>query len=158
LDEQELIYKRKTENFKFVGDGNENNVDVACGFIYAHKKYKSIQFCHDFVDDKMGNLDEVREKYTRRIKRLQNVLYKKDVIMIRYETGVLNDEILSKWEQVVALPLIIITRNPKNKTYVEQQKFGRYIRFFEDHSQFDGWQRNNFDWCEFYEKIEKLKN
>lgn len=153
IDRDQLIYKRSTDNFKFVVDNNEENVQVSCGHIYQHKKYKSIQFCHDFVDDVQSNLPQVQEKYRRRIERFQQTIYSKSCIFIRYETGKLTDDILSKWEKLVALPLVIITSNPRNEQYTNQQKFGKYITFIKDTSSFDGWQRNNFPWLNTFESL-----
>ena len=161
LDENQIFFKRSSENYKFImseslEDRKETNVDITCGFIYHHKKYKSIEFCHDFVDDIQSNLVEVKEKYKRRIERFQKTLYNRLCILIRYETKKLDDTILLKWEEDVALPLLIITNNPKNQKYVDQQKFGKYIIFIEDKSKYELWQRNNFHWEETFQNCFNL--
>ncbi len=153
VDGGQLLYKRSTDNFKFVIDNNEENVQVECGHIYQHKKYKSIQFCHDFVDDTQSNLVQVQEQYRRRITRFQQTIYSKSCIFIRYETGKLTDDILSKWEKLVALPLVIITGNPRNEQYTNQQKFGKYITFIKDISSFNGWKRDNFPWATTFKSL-----
>jgi hypothetical protein len=146
IDKDQLIYKRSTDNFKFVVDNNEDNVQVTCGHIYGHKKYKSIQFCHDFIDDVKSNIEQVEEKYKRRIERFQQTIYNKSCVFIRYETGKIKDEVLLKWDELVKIPLVIISKDPK----IYKSK---YITFVNDTSIFDGWARNNFQWANTFTTI-----
>jgi hypothetical protein len=169
IDEKNIQYKRKSENFKFIEKDCENNTilieEVKVGYIYQHTIFKSIEFCHDFIDEKKSNWSDVKEKYERRIIRLKNIIDTYNCIFIRYESTEINTDLLDLWTSNIQLSTIIITNNHKNNKFMnnsyivddlEIAKYNNCIIIVRDLNQFNGWQRNNFLWKNLFNKINHL--
>lgn len=142
----DIYFKRKSENFKFVISNSEESKETKEGFIYGSKKYPSLEFCHDFKGDQKDNLLEVIEKYKRRIDRFFEL--KENVSFVHWSDKPIPLSFLIRWEQLINKPLYII--GP-----FEQENYNQ-IHFIQHKDKFTTWHRNEFDWLNLFNQINRL--
>ena len=170
----DLYFTRTSTNFKFTtqeGSSEINPVDL--GYIYKSHRYPSLEFCHDFKDDHLGNLSEVSNKFSRRSNRFLDIFNNKSCSFIHYTTKPITDDVLQLWDFSISKPLYIIfsnsvisnTSNSNDVTATSGLEKGRgalnilrnekykNIYFIEDNSEYVSWHRDNFNWSKLFEII-----
>lgn len=141
IDEEYLIVKKVNNNFSYIDDDwthNENKYDMVN---VVHKLY-NFNFKHDFKIDfgKINNIQEIKIKYDRRIKRFYDVMKSpnKKILLIK-----------DKQKKEKKIKHLIEIMNEKG--------FINYIIKFISHEELcntenkfvscaNKWQRNDFNW------------
>lgn len=150
LDKSDIYYTRMSTNYKFLIDEQEEEKAVELGYIFKSNLYKDLEFCHDFKDSSASNLNEIQQKYSKRIIRLYDILSeesKKNPVFIHYSTKKIPRDTLDKWNTLICKPLYIIT--PVDYHF---DNLG-FIQIVKDNSVYDSWQRTNFDWSKLFHEI-----
>jgi hypothetical protein len=147
LESSNIYYVRASENYKFLIDYNETSREVSKGFIYKSKLYKDLEFCHDFTDEFKSGLNDITEKYIRRIRRLYETLQKDNIAFIHYSAKEIPLYVIERWNQVIKKPLYIIS-----PLEYPMEMLGN-VYLIQDFSTYDSWQRNNFDWPNLFKMI-----
>jgi hypothetical protein len=136
-----------TNKYPFIEDDIYENNDIMTKIV--RNKY-NMDFVHDFREN---NYMQVIEKYKRRINKFMD---NKNKIYVRLEENPkkLKIEEIEKLLEIHGdIKLHIILSNP-NKEKLDILKYKNpSIIFIEDNTKFDNWQRNNFDWNNFFRQI-----
>ena len=137
----------ESDKFPLVDDiFSDNKSDT----IIMENKY-GIKFCHDFSVN--YNIDEIVEKYDRRITRFMNLIKSNiSICFIRYESknSIIEDdiarfiEIIKRINSMVQIQMIIIIHNPKNNKLCVSSNSN--IEVINDINKFDSWKRDNINW------------
>ncbi len=144
---EDLYFTRTSTNFKFTINLSELEDSTDLAYIYKSKRYSSLEFCHDFKDDHLGNLAEVSMKFSRRASRFLEVFNNKPCVFIHYTTKPISSDILELWDFSISKELYIIS------PLVSDNNNYKYIRFIQDISDYDTWHRNNFKWLELFNRM-----
>ena len=152
----DLYFTRTSTNFKFTTKDDIDEVNpVEIGYIYKSKHYESLEFCHDFKDDHLGNLEEVRAKFSRRSNRFLEIFNNFPCIFIHYTTKSINHDILKLWESSIGKPLYVISPLEKSKCFLYSlpNHDYKFITFIQDTSEYQSWHRGGFDWLTLFQNI-----
>lgn len=145
------------DKIEYVGDDIERKFDKNIQRIIVKNKYAT--FYHDFTD--IATMNELYKKYTRRIKRLYDLICSdKCMTFIREELKTSHidqnylklieefDKCLRKRNEMICYKLIIIIHNPKCITneHINALETLPNVQVINHKNKFDGWQCNNIDW------------
>lgn len=132
ISQDYLQFKNTSANFPLINDTwNDKYTDM---YRVKHKLY-NIQFLHDFNIN--YNIDNIKEKYNRRIKRFDEIMKNKNIKKLLYRIGSKKDNI----------DLLIKTFNNKNYTNYQIN-----FKSFDEINKSDTWKRENFDWLNWFQK------
>ncbi len=153
----DIYFTRTSTNFKFTTLDNNNSEikPIELGYIYKSKRYDSLEFCHDFRDDHLGNLPEVSAKFSRRSIRFLHAFQNKPCSFIHYTTKPITKETLQLWEFSISKPLYVISPLPKEALIVDFSNDMNYkfITFIQDINEYVSWHRDSFDWLKLFTNI-----
>lgn len=127
-------------------------VDKGESIIVGHRKYPSIKFCHDFnnVDDFDTQLNNVIEKYTRRIDRLKKMFVDNEtVILVRYQLTKITDEALAKLVDIIETKYDVKVELRIIFYFVKDVK--TKFMFWIDDKIMDDWKCEHLDWKEIFD-------
>lgn len=139
----DIYFKRKSENYRFGINENEEEVKTEFGSIWRSKIYPSLEFCHDFVDDLGTNLESVKRKYQKRIDRF--LLDIDSSILVHWANGKIKQETVDKWNFLIRRKIWILNQ--------EKEGTDGYVNFVKVTTKFTNWQRDDFDWSSFFDLI-----
>lgn len=140
----------ESNKFPLIDDNFNDNTNNT---LIMENKY-GVRFYHDFSVN--YNLDEIIEKYNRRIIRFINLIKSnKSICFIRYESknNIIENDIIrfigiiKKINPNIQFRIILIIHNPKNnKLCISLNENIKNVIVVNDVSKFDSWKRENINW------------
>ena len=123
--------------------------------IIMKNKY-SVKFYHDFTNGDTGEIEQVNQKYKRRIERfLEFIKSKNNIYFVRDELKPQNisaEKIIRFLDSIKTInkecvfKFIIICHNSQDKSYEILQFSNKYITIINDKEKFGDWKRPNVCW------------
>lgn len=150
----DLVEIDHSNKFKCFGDDYEYADGLTKICVVQNTKY-NIKFYHDFNKEIVSEIDDIKEKYARRIERLFDHLISKNKIIFAFDSShklacddinkFVND--ISKLYPDLNFELRILTK----KKILEDDKIDSKVKVTYDDKPYGNWTKPNVLWDKFFE-------